>query len=138
MFFAVALVLVLVLPLVATTVAYAHARRSPTVAPIHADGPVGSRPLTPRATDDFGSGLTTGVLASVFLPPLAELVVHGPRTRLVVLGALVLVPLAVYLFARPRGQYARGLAAGAAIAGIAVPLVFLALFSTIGLVVGWF
>ncbi len=138
MFFAVALVLVLVLPLAATTVAYAHAKRNPTVAPIHPTGPTADRPVVGGATEDFPAGLTTGVLASVFLPSLAEIAVPGLRTHVIVVSALVLVSLAVYAAVRPRGQYARGLGLGAGIAGVAVPLLFLALFSTVGLVVGWF
>lgn len=140
MVFGIALLLVVVVPLIATTVAYEHAKRNPTIAPVH--GHAATQRVPMRLRTDRGAGVTTGVLAAVIGPPLVEAGFAQedgpPWLRLGVVGALILLPLALYLALRPRGQYARGMATGAALVGIALPIVFFALFGTIGLIAGWF
>lgn len=140
MFFGIALVLVLVVPLAVTSIAYEHARRNPTIAP--AARRTETVPNRLRWRSDRSAGMTTGVLAAVFVPPLVDVRFNQqdgpPWLRLGVAAALVVVPLALYLVVRPRGQYALGMATGAALVGIVAPLVFLLLFGAVDLVIGWF
>jgi hypothetical protein len=141
-FFGIALVLVVVLPLAVTTIAYERTKdRTRAVPVIRWPGP-DAAPNRVRWRSDRSSGMTTGVLAALFIPALVDVVFdHNdgpPWLRLGATAALILAPLALYLALRPRGQYALGMAAGAALVGVVAPLVFVLLFSSVGVVAGWF
>lgn len=137
MVFGVALLLAVMVPLAATVIGVERARRSPTTPATVGHQAATERPRT-QLRDPFGAGLTTGLLLGLLSPVGAGSLGDAPWVAFVPAVVLVLLPLAIYAASRRRLRYALGMAAGAGLITVAMPLVLIALVAATGLVAGWF